>query len=65
MTFCCELGLVQRLVHISIGSVCLLAVGVVITVAEQRMFSFLIDRLPNKIQKIANKILMIKQLKND
>ena len=65
MWFCCDIGAVYSLVHIAIGGVCLLVVGVVIVVAEQRMVSFLIDRLPKRIQTIIRNFIPQKQFKDE
>lgn len=55
--FCCEFGVVYRLLHIAVGAVCLIVVGVAILLTEHKLCLFLINRLPSKVQTMVRPVL--------
>jgi len=55
--FCCGFGWSYRLLHVTIGFLCLSVVGAVMGVSEPRLLQFVADRLPVKQSQIAMRLI--------
>ena len=55
--FCCGFGWSYRLLHVTIGFLCLSVVGAVMGMSEPRLLQFVADRLPVKQSQIAMRLI--------